>query len=103
MGKSIIIAIDEPNVKSIAELDYGIVNLQFSPYNTDIRDLIPDAKSFREKDYSIINIDPEDYNAKAKSYLPFRVRFQSIDVVGYGPRNPAPIGIAIIGSNNYIL
>lgn len=37
------------------------------------------------------------------SVLPFRVRFINIGVGGYGPNNPAPIGIAIIGVNNYIL
>lgn len=37
------------------------------------------------------------------SVLPFRVRFTNIKVPGYGPLNPAPIGIAVIGYNNYIL
>lgn len=35
--------------------------------------------------------------------LPFRVRFKTIDIAGYSPTNPAPIGIAIIGYSNYIL
>lgn len=37
--------------------------------------------------------------------LPFRVRFTNIGIEagGYSPINPAPIGIAIIGYNNYIL
>jgi hypothetical protein len=35
--------------------------------------------------------------------MPFRVKFQNIDIGGYSPSNPAPIGIAIIGFNNYIL
>lgn len=35
--------------------------------------------------------------------LPFRVRFTNIAIPGYGPNNPAPIGIAVIGFNNYIL
>ena len=35
--------------------------------------------------------------------MPFRVRFQTIDIGAYSPTNPAPIGIAIIGFNNYIL
>ena len=38
------------------------------------------------------------------SYTPsFRVKFINVGVPGYGPSNPAPIGIAIIGVNNYIL
>ena len=35
--------------------------------------------------------------------MPFRVNFQTIDMGAYSPSNPAPIGIAIIGFNNYIL
>jgi hypothetical protein len=35
--------------------------------------------------------------------LPFRVRFQNINIGGYSASNPRPIGIAIIGFNNYIL
>ena len=35
--------------------------------------------------------------------LPFRVRFQNTKIGGYSPSNPAPIGIAVIGFNNYIL
>jgi hypothetical protein len=35
--------------------------------------------------------------------MPFRVKFQTIDIGGFSPSNPAPIGIAIIGFNNYIL
>jgi hypothetical protein len=35
--------------------------------------------------------------------MPFRVKFQTVDIGGYSPTNPAPIGIAIIGFNNYIL
>jgi hypothetical protein len=35
--------------------------------------------------------------------LPFRIRFTNIMVPGYGPNNVPPIGIAIVGYNNYIL
>jgi hypothetical protein len=40
---------------------------------------------------------------KINEVLPFRVRFTNIMIPGYGPNNPAPIGIAVIGLNNYIL
>lgn len=36
-------------------------------------------------------------------FLPFRVQFTSIGVKGYDANNPPPVGIAIIGVNNYIL
>lgn len=40
---------------------------------------------------------------KINEILPFRVKFTNIGIQAYGPNNPAPIGIAIIGLNNYIL
>jgi hypothetical protein len=43
------------------------------------------------------------YTAKAIDIIPFYVRFTDIGIAGYGPGNPAPIGIAIIGVSNYIL
>lgn len=49
-------------------------------------------------------IRPEQrHKAKIIPVLPFRVRFTNIGIEGYGPGNPAPIGIAVIGINNYIL
>ena len=42
-------------------------------------------------------------NAKIQNVLPFRVKFTNIGIQAYGPGNPAPIGIAIVGFNNYIL
>jgi hypothetical protein len=35
--------------------------------------------------------------------LPFRISFTNIGIGSYGPGDPAPIGIAVIGVNNYIL
>lgn len=47
------------------------------------------------------------YNQPIKSLLiydvPFKIRIQNITVPGYTPGNVPPIGIAIIGFNNYIL
>lgn len=35
--------------------------------------------------------------------LPFKIRVTNITIPGYNPQNVPPIGIAIIGYNNYIL
>ena len=35
--------------------------------------------------------------------LPFKIRITNIKVPGYSPSNIPPIGIAIVGINNYIL
>jgi hypothetical protein len=42
-------------------------------------------------------------NAIITEQLPFRIRFTTIGIEGYGPNNPPPIGIAVIGFSNYIL
>jgi hypothetical protein len=35
--------------------------------------------------------------------LPFRVQFTNTQIVGYDQNNPAPLGVAVIGQNFYIL
>lgn len=50
--------------------------------------------NIKESSYSIIQIS---------DFLPFRVSFTNITVKPYDVNNIAPIGVAIIGVNNYIL
>jgi hypothetical protein len=52
---------------------------------------------------TIAIVSDSKIKVKAEQFLPFRVRFTSIGIEGYGPNNPAPIGIAVIGFSNYIL
>ncbi len=65
-------------------------------------------------DYKTVDIYTSNYATSKITYrkpftsiiedtLPFRVKFMSIGVPGYSPTNVPPIGIAIIGVNNYIL
>jgi len=54
-------------------------------------------------DYSIATVRKSKRYARVDQSLPFRIRLTNINVAAYGPSNPAPIGIAIIGFNNYIL
>jgi hypothetical protein len=42
-------------------------------------------------------------SVKVSQKLPFYISFQNITISGYGPSNPAPIGIAVVGFSNYIL
>lgn len=53
--------------------------------------------------YAIINVANENRTVKINEVLPFRVKFTNIMVPGYSQTNPAGIGIAVIGFNNYIL
>jgi hypothetical protein len=64
--------------------------------------------NFRAKlktvDYSIATIRyTQPFGVKVKDELPFRVRFSNIGITSYGENNVPPIGIAVIGFNNYIL
>lgn len=55
-------------------------------------------------DYSIASFTTSERFVSAfQDVLPFRVAFTTLGIESYGPNNPAPIGIAIIGFNNYIL
>ena len=42
-------------------------------------------------------------SVKVSQKLPFYISFQNVTISGYGPSNPAPIGIAVVGFSNYIL
>lgn len=70
--------------------------------------VVKDATGFKTKKVSTEHhynsrIIFRPFRAKAKNDLQFRVKFINIGLEGYGPGNPAPIGIAVIGINNYIL
>ena len=82
--------------------DYPITDILDSTRDTEItyEAYFTDLES---KSYSITTIEDSQYHSNIESVLPFRVRFENIGFLGYGPNNPAPIGIAIIGFNNYIL
>lgn len=57
----------------------------------------------KNDNYSRSSIIDKPINAVIFDQLPFRIRFTNILVPGYGPNNVPPIGIAIVGYNNYIL
>jgi hypothetical protein len=61
------------------------------------------TRFLESKNYPIARISEGRRTVKINEVLPFRIRFTNIMVPGYGPNNPAPIGIAVIGFNNYIL
>lgn len=69
-----IITDKSPSTKLVSTIDY------------------PNTKVFSTKPTVLIN-----------ETLPFRVRFTNIGINAYGPGNAAPIGIAIIGLNNYVM
>lgn len=60
-------------------------------------------KRISQVDFPLTSIRYRAPRVKIENTIPFRVKFTNIGVPGYGPNNPAPIGIAVIGYNNYIL
>lgn len=50
-----------------------------------------------------VKISSTSSKAKITADLPFRVKFFQGRMSAFGSNNPAPIGIAVIGINNYIL
>jgi hypothetical protein len=61
------------------------------------------TRTIESVDYPIVKIFQGRRTVRINEVLPFRIRFTNIMVPGYSASNPAPIGIAIIGFNNYIL
>lgn len=59
--------------------------------------------SANSKDLTRARFFEKSRSTTTSSVLPFRVKFSNVGVEAYGPNNPAPIGIAVIGLNNYIL
>lgn len=60
-------------------------------------------KSIKHSDYANISLKEGKKTSTIKEVLPFRIKFVNVQIPGYGPNNVPPIGIAIIGINNYIL
>ena len=59
--------------------------------------------SIKNKNTKILNVARNNRAVKVEEVLPFRIKFTNIGIPGYGINNPAPLGIAVIGLNNYIL
>lgn len=87
----------------VVQKDDGIVKVIDSNILTKFINLFPLAKRINLKNYPNTRIAEINHNALIRDELPFRVRFQNKGVIAYGPGNPPPIGVAVIGTNNYIL
>jgi hypothetical protein len=61
------------------------------------------VKSIAAAAFAISTISQKTGRVTINEVLPFRIRITNIQVPGYSASSPAPIGIAIIGLNNYIL
>lgn len=61
------------------------------------------AKSIKNSDFFRSKITYKKGNVKINQTLPFKVKFINIGIQTYGQGNAAPIGIAVIGLNNYVM
>lgn len=61
------------------------------------------TKSIESSDYPRFKIIPDNRLTRIEEVLPFRVKFINIGIEGYGPSNPPPIPLQVIGFSNYIL
>ena len=57
----------------------------------------------KPKKINNLSIYQKQNNVKITQDLPFRIKFTNIGIEGYGPNDVPPIGLAVIGLNNYIL
>ena len=69
-----------------------------------ISNLIKNKVSFvTASDFPLINVKDVNHRTYISDVPKFRIKFVNIGIEGYSPSNPAPIGIAVIGLNNWIL
>ena len=104
MASAVIIDIKTGFTGSAKSSDYPIAVITNEIHTAKITDIKTNIAVPKTVDHSLTNILNVTRTVTAESILPFYVRFTNIGIEGgYGPSNPAPIGIAIIGTNNYIL
>lgn len=71
--------------------------------NVKIKNVKYYLKDLKNSNYSIFRIKENKPKTVIKEVLPFRIKFINVGIPSYGAGNVPPIGIAIIGVNNYIL
>lgn len=102
MAKAVITDIKPGYLGSVNGISYPNASVTGESHSAKVTDIIHDAK-ITAISYPIAKVTDIVYTAKALDVIPFYVRFTNIGIEGYGPSNPAPIGIAVIGVSNYIL
>jgi hypothetical protein len=69
--------------------------------------IVDDTKRFvklvKNSNFFNSKINFKTGKAKINEVLPFRVKFMNVGIESYNSRSAAPIGIAIIGVNNYVM
>lgn len=98
------IVYDQPiNVETIFIADNYPAEIKYSSGTAKILDGKFETRSIKQSDFYNAKIVQSKRTVRVSQKLPFYVRFENVNIAGYGPSNPAPIGIAVIGGNNWIL
>ena len=90
-------------VKSVVDAESK--NFKVIPDKTSVKviDLDHNTSKIESVNYPILKPIKSYQQTAVESVLPFRVKFTSVGIEGYTANRPAPVGIAVIGVNNYIL
>ena len=95
---------DQPiNVEDIYISDNYPSKIEYSSGSAKILDKSFYTRSVKESNFYNAKVLQSKRTVKVSQKLPFYVRFENINISAYGPSNPAPIGVAVIGGNNWIL
>ena len=103
MAKAVLSDKNNGQIRSAKLKNFGVFKVLFKDRLVSIKDVQHQTKTIKSKSYPVATLSYPAVNAKITETLPFRVKFTTIGIDSYGPGNPAPIGIAVIGINNYIL
>ena len=103
MAKAVISSKSNGQTKSVKTKSFSLAKIFDKPFSSSVKSVEHNTKTIKSSSYPVTKISEKKITAKVTETLPFRVRFTTIGIESYGPGNPAPIGIAVIGINNYIL
>lgn len=92
------------NTKSVKQSQYNKTVIEDIRHKSIVLNKVKHiVKTIESRLFPITTISEKKNNSVVSSVLPFRVRITNIGIPSYGPNNVPPIGIAIVGFNNYIL
>lgn len=104
MAKAVISDIKPGFTGSVKTRSFSNASATSIDHSVKVTEIESTSIKVSDTDYGIAKIIGPTRISSVTPVLPFRIKFTTIGInSGYGPNNPAPIGIAIIGTNNYIL
>jgi hypothetical protein len=104
MSKATIIDKIVGKVSSIKSKSYSVATIIDPSYISKIDSLGYSSDHIKHVKYPLSKIADLSPKPRIEEILPFRVRITNVGIASnYGPGNGAPIGIAVIGVNNYVM